>query len=380
MAPSQANCLKELNSGGIVIIKDDVAQNPRSFLCSSASLSSEKQMARLIDLAGGIVCVAITEARALELELPSMNPLQKNSQFDFTTSVEAREGITTGISAADRAKTCREVASSKKPRLDIVTPGHIFPVKCSNGGVLVRSAVPEAAVDLMRLADAGEAAVFCHLLNEKAEFAEPTQVEELSRSENIPIIGITEILERMMTKGGIIEPIAEASLPLHEHPYFRAIAFKSRLDGTEHLVLAKGEFDLKGGKEISETVTVRVQAENRLGDLFGPSNQSSRKIINDALSSISDSPLGLFVYIRHRRKRLLQRQIKMIAKDCYNDSSEPVENGKVSQLREIGIGAEILRLLGVRKIRLLSNKKPNLATLSAFNLELDELVAIGGDS
>jgi len=363
----------------MVIIKDDVAQTPCFYLCMSASKTNEQDMAKMIDLAKGIVCVSITEARALELELPSMNPLQNRSQFDFTTSVEAREGITTGISAGDRAKTCKEVALSQKPRLDLVTPGHIFPVKSSNGGVLVKTAIPEASIDLMRLSKSGESAVLCHILNDKGEFASENQITELERFKDIPTIGITAILECMLAQGGIVEPIAQAGLPLHDHPSFKAIAFKSKLDGTEHLVLAKGDFSLDGNKVIEEPVTVRVQAEDRFGDLFGPSNQSSRKTIGEALEAISETELGLFVYIRHRRKRLLQRQIRMIARDSSADSNESSENGKVSQLREIGIGAEILRLLGVRKIRLLANNKPNLATLGAFNLELEELIPLQGN-
>lgn len=362
---SQNTMLKKaathLESGKLVILHDDLAKSSAYYLVAAARNISKARIAQMVNLGRSVICVSIDQKRVKELNLPNMNQ-KKNSKaaWNFTASVEAREGVSTGISAADRARTISVLESTQNPKLDLVMPGHIFPVQANNGGVLVKSAVPEAALDLIKLNKLGKASVFCHLLSEEGGPQKKAQVDLLSKEENIAQISISSLVEELLSQEQIIEEVSSAKLPIRDIGDFKAYVFRSKLDDSEHMALVKGDIS-----ENSEPTLVRVQSENRLCDLFGPKVNPSRKAINKALK-VLEKEGGIFVYIRHRRKNLLQNQVNSLNKN----SSSKTNNLRERNLRELGVGAQILSELGAKKIVFLGKTLPNVAALKAYKIEV----------
>lgn len=354
-----------LNAKKPCLLLDDTIENLQGYLVEPAIYASEKSLAKLVNLGKSVICLALPAARVEELGLPAMSVnASQIAPFDFTVSVEARHGVTTGISAADRAKTLQAIASTKNPRLDLVSPGHIFPIKVKNGGVLVRSAPAEAAVDLLKLSSIEPAATICHVLDEQGKFLSEKNLISLAKSENLPLVRISEIIHSRLSNEPILERIAEAALPTKIAGDFKAVCFRSKIDQAEHLALIKGTLDLKEPSGLQEPILTRVQAENKIGDLLGIGKISSRERIEHCLDLIRKEGRGIFVYIRHPRNDMLKRQIEK--------RTAPNSGNRAYQFREFGVGAQILSNLGAKRLRLLSNVEPEIAGLSAFDLEIVE--------
>ena len=363
MSSLVTEALAQLKSGRLVLLLDEAPAARRYYLVGAAELVTADIISFIVNHARGVVCAAISEKRTKELGLPSMSPRRQTPAIDFAVSVEARSGVTTGISAADRANTLKTLAITKEPRIDLVTPGHIFPLRAKDGGVLVRSDIAEAAVDLMIMAGLSPVAVFSHCLSESGSFMEAPEAEELCKSFKIPVVGMTDLIRRRLASETIIEQIAEAKLPTEYAGEFDAYCYRSKIDQAEHLALVKGDLSETGVDSLQKPVLVRVQSEHRLGDLLGLQANFGLTRIREALAAIERRGRGVFVYVRHPRKGILAEQAQLFASD---GKAAPA----AQQLREYGIGAQMLRALNVKRIELLTNSATDIGGIEAFNLEI----------
>ena len=355
--------ISELRKGRLVILEDDISQSASAYMIGAASSITTEDVSFIVNHAKGVICAAITENRAKKLHLPVMvsNPT-KSSGLGLTVSVEARRGVTTGISSADRARTLRTLAATNDPHRDLVMPGHIFPIKANNGGVLVKNAAPEATLDLLVEADLLPVAALCHCLDKNGELVTGSSISELVKTTGLQKVSISEVIEYRMSRVSMIEQIAKTKLPTQVAGGLDAYIFRSLTDQAEHIALVKGNVE-----NSKDPVLVRVQAEHRLGDLLGISEQPSRQRLLGALKAIEDNGSGVFVYIRHPKKGLLQDQVNSL-----NNKSET--EVKPSEMLQTGIGAQILLALGIKSIRLLSTSKLPIPGLKAFDLEIAEYV------
>ncbi|MBL7663433.1 3,4-dihydroxy-2-butanone-4-phosphate synthase [bacterium] len=359
--------LESLRSGKTIILVDDSTADPHAFLLQAASAVSAADIAFHVNLARSVIMAPLTESRLEELGLRSMLPgaaFDALSGIEFAVSVDARHYTTTGISSSDRAQTLRMLAMSTDAKRDLVMPGHIFPLRAKDQGVLVRVGIAEAAVDALRLAGQVPVGALSHLLNERGEFITANQVQDIAQQHQLQILFVSEIVSICMSQSQLIEKVSEAEIPTATAGLFRAIVFKAKVDGSdannlaEHVALVKGEI-----AEQAEPILVRVQAEHLLGDLLGTDALNSRKNLHGALTAINQAGKGVFVYIRHPRKGFLATQIKNL--------SAPATGMPAKQpLRQYGIGAQILRSLGVKKIALLTNSSTPVIGLDLFGLEL----------
>lgn len=288
--------IKELRLAKLAILIDDASEEPATYILGSATSLSSEAVCQMVNLGGGVICVALDSESVKKLGLPLMNPSPNSGSpgsgtLGFTVSVEARKGVTTGISATDRAKTIRTLANTTDAKLDLVMPGHIFPIAAKKGGVLVKSAPAEAATDLMKLAGLKPSTAFCHCLNEAGEILLEKEAENLAKKENLQIVRISQIVSQRLKNEAIVEKIAEAKLPMKGNLNFKAACYRSKIDDSEHLALFKGKL------KSTEPVLVRVQAEDRVTDLIGCGNFPSRKSLQSSLTMIEKEGSGIFIYI-----------------------------------------------------------------------------------
>lgn len=353
----------QLRAGKPILVIDDVASVAAGYLVAPAASITEENIAFFVNVARGIIWIALPESRVRELGLSSFPTRGTRPPLDFTISVEARQGVSTGISAADRARTARIIATTIDAKLDLVMPGHMFPVRAVTGGVLVRTGAAEAATDLLTIAQLNPAAVISLCLNDRGDVSSLDDLTALASTHGLSSVTISSLIGHQLAEHAIVERVSEARLPTKSAGEFLAICFESKTDYTEHLALVKGDLTAAGTKG----VLVRVQAENRVGDLIGTKTFLQRKSTQAALEAINREQQGVFVYIRHSRKGSLVTQLQS-SRGGTENSSRPQE------LRELGIGAQILQQLGVHKIRLLTNSTREIAGAAAFKLDIAERV------
>jgi 3,4-dihydroxy 2-butanone 4-phosphate synthase/GTP cyclohydrolase II len=365
-----SNIFADLRKRRLVLLIDDGGRLGPVYLICAARTTSAENVSFMVNTGRGIICAAIAEARLKELGLPMMVSGASGQAPDFTVSVEARQGVSTGISAADRATTLRTLAETNHPKQDLVTPGHIFPLRAKDGGVLVRSGPAEAAVDLVQLAGLGPVATLCHCLGEEGAALTTRGIDELRTETGLSAVTISDVTRYRLASEPIVERIARATLPIGEVGEFQAFCFRSKTDGAEHLALVKGNLSLADSCGQQQPVLARVQAEHQIGDLLGTNNLFSRQRIHAALRQIDAAGRGVFIYVRHPRQGALQAQSATFA----SSSGSSV----TSQLREHGIGAQILRSLGVSRVTLLTNSTRDIAGITAFQVEIVGRMAISG--
>lgn len=364
------SAISSIRAGNPVIVVDDATDPGSVFLVAPASSISEQQVCAMVNHGGGVICAALPEERIRELELPPMSASKRMAEtgLEFTVSVEAREGVSTGISAADRARTLRQLAVTTNPKQDLVMPGHIFPTRARHGGVLVRSTISEASVDLLTLASVTPAAAFCHCLDHTGAQLKVDSARELARQTGFSTIYLSDLINARLAAETHVEHGALITLPTKRNGTFRALSVRTSLDNGEHLVLLKGFSDQNFASEKDQPLLVRVQAENRIGDLLGTTSFPSRRSLNGALNAINQEGRGIFVYIRHRGQDYLRKQLEL------QQVSTSTPDGRLAEMRQTGIGAQILRSLGVKKMKLLTNSTRNLSSISSFGLEIVETV------
>jgi 3,4-dihydroxy 2-butanone 4-phosphate synthase/GTP cyclohydrolase II len=358
---------KSLQQNKPILLVDDTFAETQGAIVTVAQSINVQQLCLMVNQARGIVCAALSEATANDLGLSEMPRRNAGKDFEFSISVEAREGVTTGISAADRVRTLQALALTKNAKLDLVMPGHIFPVRAKAGGVLVRSGIAEAAVDLLTLAELNPIAAFCQCLDNEGKIVSGNALEKLANEIGLVQVSISEIIQNRLSSEKLVRKVAQANLPTRAGGLFQAFCFHSLIDDAEHLALVKGKIDTLGADGSQLPVPVRVQAENRIGDLFGSSDFLQRKNILAAIEAMKNYQRGVFVYIRHPHQGSLLEQVQALSKN---------EVKKGSLLRQFGIGAQILNELGVKRIRLISNSAKDISNIQAFNLEIVEQEAL----
>lgn len=356
--------LGAFNEQHLAIVYDDLLPRKQAVLVTTASDITSDTVNQLLHLGKGIIFVAVSSKRCQELLLapmqrPTLSPPSKQTQLNtinprICLSVESREGVTTGISAADRAVTIGVLGANHPNARDLVSPGHIFPVETCAGGVLAKSALPEAALDITQLTSPSQAAAYVDLLDSDGEFLSIDKAFELAESLSLPIISLTELVRYRLTNTILIERIAEAQLPTSEGGLLKSIVYRCKIDGSEHFALIKGDIDK------NNPVLTRVQVDNPLSDVFGGGEFTSRQSIKQSLSDIQEKGVGVFVYLRRSASYSL------------SDQCHPPQNPDGSHLlmRDYGIGAQILRDLKIHQVELLYNHTRTMAGLQSFGIEI----------
>jgi 3,4-dihydroxy 2-butanone 4-phosphate synthase/GTP cyclohydrolase II len=316
----------------------------------------------------GLICLPLTEERCEELQLtPQTHDNTSKMGTAFTISIEAREGVTTGISAADRAKTILTAVDPSAKPLDLARPGHIFPLRAKRGGVLVRPGQTEASVDICRIAGLTPAAVICEIMNDDGTMARLPELEVFAERHGLKIISVADLVRYRIHKETLVRRALETDLPT-EYGVFRTVVFENVINAETHLAFVMG--DVAGS---NEPVLVRVQTENVTFAMFGASLGEASAAIRSSLQKISDAKRGVILYLRQRENDLdLINQLRTYAvmQEKEVDFQSAKRETGYGKLHDYGIGAQILYDLGVRKIRLLSNHPPRINAIEGFGLEI----------
>ena len=360
--------LAELRAGRMIILMDDEDRENEGDLCVAAERVTAEHVNFMATHGRGLVCLSLTEDRCEQLGLPMM--VSENRAplgTAFTVSIDARQGIGRGISAVDRATTIRTAVRTNATSADIMTPGHVFPLRARRGGVLVRAGQTEGAVDLARLAGFAPAGVICEILREDGTMARLPDLEAFAAQHGLKITTIAELIEYRSRHDSLVHRTAEARIATRHGGDFRALVYTTDIDDAEHLVLVKGDITP------DEPVLVRPHLEYMPGDVFGYRERDTRSLLQKAMERIAAEGKGVILYLRRDGRGL------DLFSTGQGDSARAPSTSLASWLqnfREFGIGAQILRDVGVGKIRWLTNRPLRLVSLPGYGLEIVESVPL----
>jgi 3,4-dihydroxy 2-butanone 4-phosphate synthase/GTP cyclohydrolase II len=365
--------IAEFKAGRFVIIIDDDDRENEGDLCIPAEFVTAESISFMLKYTSGIICVPLSGERLDELHIPMMvgnNTAQYGTAF--TISVDAREGVTTGVSAADRARTIQVLADPESHPHDLVSPGHIYPLRARDGGVLVRAGHTEATVDLCMLAGLQPAAVLCEMMNVDGTMMRGPQLKKFAVKHGLKIISINQLIRHRVQRERLVEQVAETTLPT-KYGEFRLLGYRSSIDIDEHAALVMG--DLTTG----EPVLVRVHSQCVTGDVFGSQRCDCGEQLDMAMKRIADEGRGVLIYMRQEGRGIgFHNKVKAYAlQEQGMDTVEANEAlGFAADRRDYGIGMQILLDLGLSKIKLLTNNPAKRAGLEGYGLEVVERVPI----
>ncbi|MGH0029593.1 MAG: bifunctional 3,4-dihydroxy-2-butanone-4-phosphate synthase/GTP cyclohydrolase II [Myxococcota bacterium] len=369
--------IEDIRAGKMVILVDDADRENEGDLCIAAEKVTPEAINFMAKYGRGLICLPMTEERLDQLHLSMMVPDWENTSgfgTAFTISIEAREGVTTGISAADRAHTVLTAIADDARPTDIVRPGHIFPLRARPGGVLRRVGQTEGSVDLARLAGLKPAAVICEIMNDDGTMARMPDLVEFGTEHGVKIVTIADLVQYRLRKEKLVRRSAEAVMPTRVAGEFRCVVYENDIDRVDHMALVKGE--ISG----DEPVLVRVHSECLTGDAFGSMRCDCGEQLDAALRMIEAEGRGVLLYMRQEGRGIgLKNKIRAygLQDDEGLDTVEANERlGFPADLRDYGVGAQILVDLGVQKMRIITNNPGKRAGIEGYGLSIVDRVAL----
>lgn len=366
--------IEDIAKGRMVILVDDEDRENEGDLCMAAEKVTPEAINFMAKYGRGLICLSLTPARVEELKLPMMTD-DNTSQFGtaFTVSIEAKKGVTTGISASDRATTILTAIDPKTKPEDIARPGHVFPLRAKPGGVLRRAGQTEGSVDLSRLAGLYPAGVICEIMNDDGTMSRVPELTEFAKKHNLKVVTIKDLIKYRMRTELFVRRIASVKLPTEYGGEFNTIAYANDVDNNIHIALVKGEI------KPEDAVLVRVHSECLTGDVFGSKRCDCGEQIHRAMELIKKEGKGVILYMRQEGRGIgLANKLKAYElQDKGLDTVEAnLELGFKADLRDYGIGAQILVDIGVRKMRLMTNNPKKIVGLEGYGLKVVERVPL----
>ena len=380
--------IAELKAGRMIVVVDDEDRENEGDLTLAAEFATPEAVNFMAKFGRGLICLTLTEERADALRLGPMTQ-DNTSRFGtaFTETIEAREGVTTGISAADRSHTIQVAISPGTTPHDLARPGHVFPLRARRGGVLVRAGQTEASVDLARMAGLIPAGVICEIMNDDGSMARVPDLLEFCKLHSLKMLTVADLIRYRMATERYVHRVAEAQLPT-EHGEFRMIAYKSEASvgeftgiegGDSHIALVYGDLSTNA----DEPTLVRVHTHCLAGDVFGSTLCDCRATTDASLRAIAAAGRGALIYLHHTQRGFgidAAHNRLVFHRDPRERSSEHQPDRDRRILRQVGLGGQILSDLGIRKIRLLSNHPTHVPALHGFGIEIVERVPVALES